>query len=93
MKISDVRLVSATAADRGRGLIGYASCVLDNSLRIDGLTIRRTLDGRLAVSFPSKRDCQGREHFLLRPLSDDARREIQSQIFEQLGFLREASTP
>jgi hypothetical protein len=48
------------------GLLGYVSCTVAG-LHLDGLTLRRTRGGRLAVSFPCRRDRRGRRHPIVRP--------------------------
>ena len=84
--ISNVRFVAASKPEVATGLLGYVSAVVNSTLALDGLTLRRTAEGRLSVSFPSRRDTQGRQWFYLRPLDDAARREIQHQILGALGL-------
>ncbi len=69
-----------SAEDEQRGLLGYLSLVLGDVV-VDGLTARRTQDGRLVLSWPEKRDRQGRAHPYVRPLNDDARRRIEKAVF------------
>jgi DNA-binding cell septation regulator SpoVG len=88
--VSEVRFTSASSDDIERGLLGWASFTVDGNLRIDGVAVRRTLDGRLVLSFPSRRDGQGRRHAYVRPLDDDARRHVEHQVFEALGLSAEA---
>lgn len=64
------------------GLLGYVS-VFYGDLILDGLTVRRTADGRLTLSFPERRDRQGRRHPYVRPLDDDARRRIERAVFAE----------
>ena len=85
-KIADIKFVAAEGDDRAAGLLAWISCVIDDTVLIDGITLRRTLDGRLALSFPSRRDSSGRQHPIVRPLDDRARREIETQIFAALGL-------
>ena len=47
---------------------------------------RRTRDGRLALSFPERRDLAGGSHHYMRPLNDAARRAIEAQVFAALGL-------
>ena len=93
ISITNVRLVPGDPKDAAEGLLGWASCVVNGTVRLDGMVVRRTLDGEHALSFPARFDLAGRKHFVFSPLNDAARREIERQVFEQLGFLREASTP
>ena len=83
--ISDVRFTPASADKRSQGLLGWLSLTA-GIWRLDSLTIRRTHDGRLAVSFPVRVDGKGRQHPIVRPLDDRARRMIEREILAQLGL-------
>ena len=84
--ISDIRFVPAPAAEVRTGLLGYLGATLNGTLRLEGLVVRRTLDGRFVISYPSRRDAAGRKHFLIRPLTDAARRDLERQVFHELGL-------
>lgn len=87
LEVADVRLHSGCADQASSGLLGWVSCTVNASLRLDGITLRRTVDGRLTLSFPIRRDRTGREQPYIRPLDRTARREIEHQIFRALGLL------
>lgn len=80
--------VRGTADDERTGLLGYLS-VFYGDVVLDGITLRRTANGRFALSFPQRRDNQGRAHPYIRPVDDDARREIEAQILWELGELED----
>lgn len=80
LHVSDVRYTPASADDARFGLLGYVSFALGSGLRVDGVTLRRTADGRLALSFPAKRDRRGKERPYLRPVSREARASIEAQV-------------
>jgi len=84
--VSHVRLTAAPDDAQERGLLGWISLVLNDTIKLDGVTLRRTAGGRLALSFPARRDAGGRQHQYVRPLDDRARREIESQVFQALGL-------
>jgi DNA-binding cell septation regulator SpoVG len=87
----DVRIRSwcrGTAADERTGLLGYLS-VFYGQLVIDGITLRKTAEGRLALSFPERRDGKGRRHSVVRPVDDAARRAIEAAIFAEATLARE----
>jgi DNA-binding cell septation regulator SpoVG len=84
LKITDVRFVAAAHDDVAHGLLGWIRCTLNDSLRVDGIAVRRTLAGKLAISFPARTDGWGQRHSILRPLSDRVRRELEQQIFHAL---------
>ena len=83
-RISRVRFAEAEDSDRRAGLLGWISLQF-GALQLDGITLRRTQADRLTLSFPARRDRQGREHPYVRPLDDEARRHIESQVFRALG--------
>lgn len=84
IKLHDFRFTAADATHIRTGLLGWISFAVNGGLRIDGVTLRRTADGRLALSFPLKLAKDGRKHSLVSPLSDIARQDIESQVFEAL---------
>ena len=86
MNIADLRFRNASLSLQATGLLGWISFTIDGDLRLDGLTLRRTVDGRIALSFPSKRDRTGRERPYIRPVGDHARRELETQVFDALGL-------
>ena len=86
VRVSDVRLIAAAEHDVARGLLGFISFVLGGTLRIDGVTLRRGRNGRLSLSFPERRDGQGRAHPILKPLDESVRREIERQVFAALAI-------
>lgn len=85
--ISDVALVAASFSLRKRGLAGWLSLTINGALRVDGVCLRQTADGRATLSFPSRRDGAGRDHPILRPLDDEARRQIEAEVFRALGLV------
>ena len=87
MEIRQVSFLAAPEHEVQRGLLGWAAFTLDGRLRLEGIAVRRTLDGRVALSFPSRRDRRRhRRHFYVRPLDDSTRREIERQVLTALGF-------
>ena len=85
LHISNVRLCRASYADRRSGLIGWISFVLNESILHDGIALRLT-HGRPYLSFPARRDNDGKDHPYVRPVDDDVRREIEGQVFAQLDL-------
>lgn len=72
--------VKGSDDDVRSGLLGYVS-VFYSDVILDGLTVRRTADGRLTLSYPQRRDGQGRRHPIVRPIDDAARRRIERAVF------------
>lgn len=86
LRISEVSLVPARPEQIEKGMIGHVSLVLGGLLKLDGLVLRRTHRGHPALSFPCRRDRQGRDHPYIRPLSDAARRRIEERVFDLLDI-------
>ena len=86
LSLSVLTFTSASPADVQQGLLGWLSVRVDDSLVLDGIALRRTRNGQLTLSFPERRDSNGRRHPLIRPLDDGARRAIERQILEALGL-------
>jgi DNA-binding cell septation regulator SpoVG len=84
--ITDVQFAGAPPGAIETGLIGFVAVTVNDTLRLDGLALRRTETGRLALSFPARKDRVGRQRFYYRPVDDDARREIEARVFRALGI-------
>lgn len=89
LSISAVRFTAASARDEASGLIGFISLVVDDTLVLDGLTLRRTRSGRHALSYPERVDRRGDTHPLIRPRDDAARRQIEELVLKALGIWEE----
>lgn len=84
--LSRIKFSAATPRLVATGLLGFVSATVNSSLRLDGIALRRTLDGRHVLSFPARRDNSGRSHTLFAPVSDEVRRDIEQQVFAALGL-------
>lgn len=84
-EVRDIRFVGASPAYAASGLLGWLSFSV-GPLRLEGVTLRRTATGRLALSFPARQDRLGIAHAIVRPLDDATRRAIEAQVFRALGF-------
>ena len=85
LRISNLRFTPAGPHDRQSGLLGWVALDLGDALHIDGVTVRRTRDGRLALSWPARRDSTGHLHHHIKPLNDRVRRHLEQQVFTLLG--------
>lgn len=85
LRVSQVRFSPSTSVDREAGMLGWLSLVLNDAIKFDGISLRRTRDGRLTLSYPVRRDRLGNEHSIVMPLDDEVRVEIERQVFLALG--------
>jgi len=67
-------------------LLGWLAFDVDGTWHVDGVALRRTRSGRLALSFPSRTDRHGLERALLRPTCDRAPRVIERLVLDELGL-------
>jgi len=89
IEITDVKFAAASTDDVESGLIGWVSCRLNGAVRIDGIALRRTREGKLTLSFPCRRDASDRQHFYVCPVDREARRSFERQIFRSLALFVE----
>jgi DNA-binding cell septation regulator SpoVG len=75
--------IRASDEDARAGLLGYIT-VFVGRLIVDGVTVRRTAAGKLVLSFPQRESRSGHRHAVVRPVDDEARREIEAQVLGDL---------
>lgn len=92
LRLSHVEFTAANEADVAAGLLGWVRVTVNDRLRLDGITLRKTASGRAALSFPARRDGSGCQRPYVRPLDDRARRDFESQIFRALGLPETATS-
>ena len=83
-EVSNLRFAASQKGEVVTGLLGWVRFRLDGRLQLDGVAVRRTRGGELALSFPARVDRHGRRHPYIRPLNDVTRKEIERQVFRQL---------
>ena len=84
ISLNEFQFSPADAEHQKTGLLGWVSFTISDTLRLDGVTVRRTADGRLTLAFPSKTDRNGRKRSLIRPISEDARLAVEDRVFAVL---------
>ena len=82
--VTGATFTPALPADRRGGFIGFAAATINGRLRLESMTVHRTLDGRLTLSFPAKRGGRRTRHFFYRPISNAARRELEHAILQAI---------
>jgi hypothetical protein len=92
LAVTKVRFHPASPGIGDAGLVGFVAFVVNDALGIDNVALRRNPAGVLRLVYPTRTDRAEREHPIVRPLDDDARRSIERQVLDALGFEnREAS--
>lgn len=85
-RVTNVRFTPATCRDVRSGLLGFVSFLLGGCMHVDGVSVRKTAAGRTTLTFPARRDSRGQDHPYLRPVDQQTRISIESQIFASLGL-------
>ena len=87
LTISGLRFSPATRDDSARGLLGFTSFLLNDAVRIDGVGVRRTAQGRLTLSWPAREDAAGKRHPLVHPIHHAARLDLEGQVLAALRVI------
>lgn len=73
------------------GLLAWASCVVDSSILLNNIAIRRGRDGSLFLTYPAKRATGGHSHHYFHPISVEAADAVQDAILTRLAALAKAA--
>lgn len=65
-------------------LIAFASCVIDNSLYLNNIAIRKKHDGEVYLSFPRYKTPTGNEYPYFKPINSDVYEKIKHALFTAL---------
>lgn len=83
-RVTEIRATIAPAASQADGLLAWVRFRVE-PFQFDSVALRRTASGRLALSFPTRRDAGGREHAFVYPTDPDTRRAIEAQVIDALA--------
>jgi len=78
-----VRLVE----DGTEGLKAWASCVVSGAIKLDNIAIRRSQDGSLFLTYPSKQSRKGPRHPYFHPITPEASKAVEDAILTRLAIL------
>lgn len=65
---------------RNQGMRCFANVVIDGRLRVDGLVVRRTLEGKNIVTWPERRDGQRRPHTIVTVIGTESRQVVEDAV-------------
>lgn len=91
LNITGVELRWAPDRDRDAGLIAYVAVTLNESVRLDGITLRRARNGSSYLAFAHRLDSRGRERWYARPLTESAKREFEDAVRQELALQQSES--
>ena len=83
IEVSDVRVRFVENATDN--LVAWASCVINESLYINSIAVRREEDGSLSISYPFRKTRTDYKRYYFRPLNIDADRIIKESILGRIG--------
>lgn len=82
IKVSEVKV---RLMDRNEdGLIGWASCVVNDSIYLNNIAIRLGKDGRVVLTYPAKKSKSDSRYFHFNPISQEAARVLEAAILDRL---------
>ena len=90
LPLDDVRVAAASDELVASGLLGFVRFIAGD-LRLDGIAVRHTREGRIALAYPERADRHGDRHPYFRPVDERARREIERQILDALVDWKEVA--
>jgi len=85
LEVSEVK-IRLVSEDSSGGLLGWASCVVNGSLYLNNIAIRRGSDGRLVLHYPIKRSRSDKKYFFFNPITHEARRVLDEAILGKLDL-------
>lgn len=78
LAVSEVRI--RMAEPNGDGLVAWASCVLEGSIFLNDIAVRRTPGGELVLRYPAKRSRRDVKYFTFRPIHAGAKEALDRAI-------------
>ena len=83
-RVEVLRVAQAPRELREHGMLAWLR-VRIGDIVVDGLSLRESPGGALALSYPERSDTAHRRHAVVRPADDEARRAIEAQVLAALG--------
>ena len=88
MIVTNMSFILADERLRATGLLGWVKVTLANAVIVDGITLRRTAAGHLALTWPRKPN----GHPVATPVNSEARTKIEAAIRKAVAAHLEAQT-
>jgi DNA-binding cell septation regulator SpoVG len=83
-EITEVKIRVAPGTD---GLLGWASCVVNRTLVVNDIAIRRGKDNSLFLTYPTKVSGQGKRHPTYFPIDRETSQAFEDAIVGELRRL------
>ena len=85
--ITDISSTPSTPEEVQEGIAAWVRCVIGGLIVLDGIPLRCTRDGQLAITFPACADVTTRRHPFIRPTDAAAGAVLARVIADALRFL------
>lgn len=82
IKVSEVKIRLVDKSEEG--LIGWASCVINDSLYLNNIAIRHSKEGQVILTFPAKKSKGNTKYFYFNPISHEASKILKEAIIDKL---------
>jgi len=83
LSISEVRF--RMSDENEDGLVAWVSCVLNDSLYLNNMAIRRSRSGKHYIAYPAKKSLRDNKYFYFRPINSACKMALEDAI---LGAFR-----
>jgi DNA-binding cell septation regulator SpoVG len=70
--------------DPSGSLIGWASCIVNGCLFLNGIQIRESAEGSTFLTFPCQISAQDKRHFFFNPINRNAHRAVEEAILDRM---------
>lgn len=78
--ISSIRIYRTVK--KSDGLVGFASCILDDKYFLNGIGIYEKLNGGHRITFPKRKDSHGVSKDIFFPIDQDVNIKITKEIIK-----------
>jgi|GEM_PF-971747 len=65
-------------------LLGWASCLVNGCLFLNGIQIHETAEGKVFLTFPSQMSARDRRHFFFNPIDREAHAAFERAILDRM---------
>ena len=87
--VSEIKL--RFVEDGKDGLIAWASCVLNGTVVLNNIAVRRGRDGGLMLTYPAKQTTSGTRFYYFNPISREASAVLERAILQRLSDIAGAA--
>ncbi len=84
-KVSEVKI--RLFGKRVNNFIGWASCVVNGSLFLNNIAIRRTNDGKVFITFPAEKSVESSKYFYFNPINQEAARILEEAVIDKVRLV------